>query len=59
MVRSRSFYGTVKEKEMAKKRSFDVTVKEKAVIQGKKTCGIPYSGLRIGVVVRLSVVHAP
>ena len=37
MVRSRSFYGTVKEKEMAKKRSFHVTVKEKAVIQGKKT----------------------
>ena len=55
MVRSRSFYGTVKEKEMAKKRSFHVTVKEKAVIQGKKAC----CGLRIGVVVRLSVVHAP
>ena len=59
MVRSRSFYGTVKEKEMVKKRSFYGTVKEKAVTQGKKTCRTPYSGLRIGVVVRLSVVHAP
>ena len=36
MVRSRSFYGTVKEKEMAKRRSFYVTVKEKAVIQGEE-----------------------
>ena len=44
MVRSRSFYGTVK---------------EKAVTQGKKTCRKPFSGLRIGVVVRLSVVYAP
>ena len=59
MVRSRSFYGTVKEKKMVKKRSFYGTVKEKAVAQGKKTCRIPYSGLREGVVVHLSVVHAP
>ena len=59
MVRSRSFYGTVKEKERVKKRSFYGTVKEKAVAQGKKTCRIPYSGLREGVVVHLSVVHAP
>ena len=59
MVRSRSFYATVKEKEMVKKRSFYGTVKEKAVAQGKKTCRIPYSGLREGVVVHLSVVHAP
>ena len=47
MIRSRSFYGTVK---------------EKAVTQGKKTYRKPFSGLRIGVVdvvVRLSVVHAP
>ena len=53
------FYGTVKEEEMVKKRSFYGTVKEKAGAQGKKSCRIPYSGVREGVVVHLSVVHAP
>ena len=44
MVRSRSLYGTFQ---------------EKAVIMRKKACRKPFSGLRIGLVVRLSVVHAP